>query len=130
MCKFTLLIKHPSTGKVIEKELDIPTKLDATERPSYIEYYPEDASKLVFHYTGSTESYKEFQNNVFKVKYGEISGRIKQIECLDESKSETDWYNLTNELEVNGTARFANNLSHGIALAKRLSQDMIAAKPL
>lgn len=130
MCKFTLLIKSTSTGKIKEREMDIPTKLDATERPSYIEYYPEDAFKLVFHYTGSTESYKEFQNNVFKVKYGEISGRIKQIEYLEETISETDWYNLTNELAVKSTARFANNISHGIALARRLSQDMIAAKPL
>lgn len=130
MCKFTLLIKHPSTGKVIEKELDITTKLDATERPSYIEYYPDDAFKLVFHYTGSTESYMEYQNNVFKMKYGEISGRIKQIECLEETISETDWYNLTNEFEVNSTARFANNIRNGIALTKQLLQNIVSAKTL
>lgn len=122
MCKFTLLIKSSSTENFKEMEVDISTNLDATERPSYIEYYPENRLKLIFHYTGSTECYKETQYNSLVLKYGETSGRIKQIEFTDGIVNQTDEYNLINKLVVDKSLRFINNIKNGVSLAIRIFQ--------
>lgn len=123
MCKFTMLIKSSSTENFKELEVDINTKLDATERPSYIEYYPENKLKLIFHYTGSTEYYKEKQYNSLFLKYGETSGRIKQIEFTGGIVNETDEYTLINDLIVDKSLRFINNIKNGVSMAIHIFQN-------
>lgn len=120
MCKIRIVHKSPDNAVLSDQLVNIGTTMDAVERPSYIELI-EDEKKMVFHYTGSTEKYYSKSNLNLSIKYGESSGRIKEVQVEKHGIFDTDIFYLKSEFK-GYSIRFLNNLENGLKLANDILQ--------
>lgn len=121
MCKIRIVCKSPDNAVLSDQLVSIESALDAIERPSYIELMEAEKKKMIFHYAGSTEKYHSKSNQNLSIKYGESSGRIKEVQVERHGIFETDIFNFKKEFE-GYSIRFQSNLENGLKLADDILQ--------
>lgn len=121
MCKIRIVRKSPDHVVLSDQIVSIETALDAIERPSYVEFIEAEKKIVIFHYAGSTEKYYSKDNQNLSIKYGESSGRIKEVQVERHGIFETDIFNLKKEFE-GYSIRFQSNLENGLKLADDILQ--------
>ncbi len=100
------------------ENLEMELKLNAIERPSYVEYMKN--RRIQFVYTGSIEKYRQEKYNNLTIEYGQNSGRIRSVLIENEATLTTDWYHIFNQLKNRRSLRFSYNLEMGFELASEV----------
>lgn len=113
------IVSRDENSKAIGVEnLEMDLKLNAIERPSYVEYMKN--RKIQFVYTGSIEQYRQKKYNNLTIEYGQNSGRIRSVLIEDKATLNTDWYHIYTQLKNKKTLRFSYNLEMGFKLASEV----------